>query len=108
MSAFEFSPEHDGTVPLSTAVFQALGAASVCWESMDGTGVFDSTRAKEIGDALLEVIMRETRLPNLGLATTAQLLDEIRARIEVDYYFAGGGGLDYTSVAGRPESVVIA
>ncbi len=41
--------------------------------------------------------------PNLGLATTRQLLDELRARIDVDY-FAGGGGLDYTTVGGRPET----
>lgn len=44
-------------------------------------------------------------LPNLGLATTAQLLDELRARIEIDY-FAGGGGLGYTTVGGRPESSI--
>jgi len=44
----------------------------------------------------------ERSQPNLGLATTAQLLDEIRARIDHDY-FAGGGGLDYTTVDGRPR-----
>ncbi len=41
------------------------------------------------------------REPNLGLATTRQLLDEIRSRIEADYA-SGGGGLDYTTVRGRP------
>lgn len=40
--------------------------------------------------------------PNLGLATTRELLAEITARIEVDGY-NGGGGLDYTTVGGRPE-----
>lgn len=35
------------------AVFQALGAASVCWEQIERAGVFESTRAKEIGDALV-------------------------------------------------------
>lgn len=40
--------------------------------------------------------------PYLGLATTRELLDEIRCRIAVDYH-AGGGGLDYTTVRGRPE-----
>jgi len=39
--------------------------------------------------------------PNLGLATTRELLDELRTRIEVDYY-VGGGGLDYSTVNGRP------
>lgn len=40
--------------PIESAVFEAIGAASVCWESMEGTGVFDSTRAKKIGDELVE------------------------------------------------------
>jgi hypothetical protein len=39
---------------------------------------------------------------NLGLATTRELLEEIAARIAVDYY-SGGGGLDYSTVHGRPE-----
>ena len=43
------------------------------------------------------------REPNLGLATTRQLLDEIAARIEVDYA-SGGGGLDYTTMNGRPDA----
>lgn len=50
---FEFQPNHDGTLPLETAVFQALGAASTCWENLRGAGIFNSTRAKEIGDKLL-------------------------------------------------------
>lgn len=41
-------------------------------------------------------------LPNLGLATTRELLEELRCRIEIDYY-AGGGGLDYSTVNGRPQ-----
>lgn len=43
--------------------------------------------------------------PNLGLATTEELLDEIRTRIEIDYY-RGGGGLGYSTVAGRPEATL--
>jgi hypothetical protein len=58
VSDFEFQPEHDGTLSLESAVFQALGAASVCWENMSGTGVFQSERAKAIGDALLAEIGR--------------------------------------------------
>lgn len=56
MSDFEFQPEHDGSLSLEAAVFQALGRASVCWESMDGTGVFDATTAKEVGDKLVAFI----------------------------------------------------
>jgi hypothetical protein len=51
---------HEYTAPttenLEEAVFQALGAASVCWESMEGTGVFQSDRAKQIGEELLGII----------------------------------------------------
>jgi len=41
---------------------------------------------------------------SLGLATTRQLLTELTARIDVDGA-SGGGGLDYTTVAGRPEPI---
>lgn len=60
MGKFEFYREYDGSLPLESAVFQALGAASVCWESMEGTGIFQSDRAKEIGEALLEVIRAQS------------------------------------------------
>lgn len=56
---FEFRPEDDGTLSLESAVFQALGAASMCWEPRP-TGLFDSTRAKLIGDALVEMIRKQT------------------------------------------------
>jgi hypothetical protein len=44
----EFAP-----LTLEEAVYQAIGAASMCWEDVAKAGVFDSTRAKEIGDDLL-------------------------------------------------------
>jgi len=77
------------------AVFQAIGAASVCWEHMDGTGVFDSDKAKEIGEELMEWMNR----PRLGFATTLELLEEIHARVEstseqdpfLAYRVVGGG-----------------
>lgn len=42
--------------PIEQAVFEAIGAASVCWETLEGAGVFDSTRAKQIGDELVDYI----------------------------------------------------
>lgn len=33
----------------------------------------------------------------MGMATTGEILDELRARIEIDKY-RGGGGLDYRTV----------
>lgn len=47
---------------LDEAVFTSLGAASVCWETMEGAGIFDSTRAKAVGDALL-AYLAENGLP---------------------------------------------
>lgn len=46
---------HRETQPgtLEEVVFQALGAASVCWDPMDCTGVFESDRAKKIGDEVV-------------------------------------------------------
>lgn len=38
-----------------TAVFEALGAASVCWDS---NRVFDDVRAKKIGDELIAFLHR--------------------------------------------------
>ena len=56
---FDFDYEEDGSLSLESAVFQALGAASVCWEDMRGTGVFQSDRAKAIGDRLVQFILQE-------------------------------------------------
>ncbi len=55
MAAFKFSPEQDGTLPLRTAVTQAIGAASVCWDGVPH-GVFLPDRAMEIVDALMEFL----------------------------------------------------
>lgn len=56
MSKFEFQREHDGSLSLDSAVFQAIGAASACWTNLQGSGVFESERAKEIGEVLLAFI----------------------------------------------------
>lgn len=49
---FEFSREDDGSLSIESAVFQALGAASMCWGETP-RGVFDSERASSIGHALI-------------------------------------------------------
>lgn len=41
---------------LEEAVFQALGAASACWDNLEGAGVFQAERAHAIGVELLERI----------------------------------------------------
>lgn len=41
---------------LARAVFQAIGAASMCWDDIHSAGVFQSDVARSIGDGLLEFI----------------------------------------------------
>lgn len=79
---------------LKTFIGEAIGAASMCWATPEGAGIFDSTRASAIVDAVYERVTRrrESETALLGLATTGELLDEIRARIEVS------GEIDYRTV----------
>ncbi len=46
---------YEGELDLPGAVFQALGYASTCWTESP-TGIFESDRCKEAGDALLAFI----------------------------------------------------
>jgi len=41
---------------LKEAIFTALGEASMCWAPPPGNQIFESTRAKDIGDKLFEKI----------------------------------------------------
>lgn len=45
--------------PVEEALFEALGAVSVCWEHPELAGVFDSTRARQIGDELMDLLKRK-------------------------------------------------
>jgi len=67
-NVFQLPPEES----LEEAVFTSLGAASTCWENLSGAGVFESTRAKAIGEALMNKIREE-----LGLARAS-----VRAQLE--------------------------
>jgi hypothetical protein len=44
--------------PVHEVVFEALGAASMCWNPPP-EGVFDSTRAEAIGEELMEFLQRK-------------------------------------------------
>lgn len=44
---------------ITTKIFESLGQASMCW-SETPTGIFDSSRATVIGDALVKDIMEGT------------------------------------------------
>jgi len=39
---------------LITAVFQAVGSASMCWEHVDRAGVFLTDRAKWVAEGLID------------------------------------------------------
>ena len=41
---------------LRTLIFEALGEASMCWEFPEKAGIFQSERAEQIGNRLLEEI----------------------------------------------------
>lgn len=78
------------TMPATAAdlrelVFTALGTASTCWENVAGAGVFDSTRAAELGEELVTRIkgLLGWGEPHLGFATTRELIAELHARANV-------------------------
>lgn len=79
---------------LRVKIGEAVGAASACWDNLEGAGVFKSERASEIATNLIEDVLELTRLgePSLGCATTQELLDELQTRIALH------GNLDYRTV----------
>ena len=87
-----FEPTDPGC-GLRTFIQEAIGAASTCWEDLSGTGVFDSTRAAEIADAVYERAMSPEGA-RLGMATTRELLEELKVRVAINW----PGGLDYRTV----------
>lgn len=52
--------EWDVATPIDQVIGEAIGRASVCWENMEGTGVFDSDTASQITQEVLDVIHRKT------------------------------------------------
>jgi hypothetical protein len=56
---FAFVHDHDGSLTLRSAIFQAIGAASTCWDTLDKAGVFHSEQAKAIGDAVCALIIEK-------------------------------------------------
>lgn len=76
---FGFSHEEDGSLSIGAAIRQAVGAASMCWESMSATGVFDDKRAAEIADTLQAfVTVNPEGIPADDAAPTSELADAAR------------------------------
>jgi hypothetical protein len=63
----QLTPAHT----LEQAVGEALGAASMCWETPEGAGVFDSSAASGIADQLVAWI-RSRDVPAVSLTATQQ------------------------------------
>lgn len=63
------------------AAYLALGAASACWDDLSEAGVFDSERAKLIGEALTERIERH-------VDERVQAAEDERVRLEQIIYRA--------------------
>lgn len=51
-----FSGKESDPDTLESVIGQAVGAASVCWENMEGTGVFQDDRARQIVDDVVKWI----------------------------------------------------
>jgi NTP pyrophosphatase (non-canonical NTP hydrolase) len=49
-----------GTNTIESAVYQAMGGASGCWETLTGAGEFDSGRCLQISEILLDFIRTHT------------------------------------------------
>jgi hypothetical protein len=79
MTEFEFQTREGESLTLKEAVFQALGAASTCWEPMDCTGEFQSQRAGDIGNKLLEFI--EEFIKDLQDKDRSNALQLVRSKV---------------------------
>ena len=80
---------------IKNIIGEAIGEGSMCW-SETPKGIFDSENASRIVEEtalkIFNLIKIESLQPSLGLATTRELIEEIKARIGVD------GKLDYKTV----------
>jgi hypothetical protein len=47
-----------------TSVYRALGAASACWDNLDGAGEFDSPGCLQIGQELIDHLRWLRLLPD--------------------------------------------
>lgn len=59
---FSFVQHTDVDLTLEEILFQALGAASMCWVGGTGDLEFDSSRAQQIGVAMMREVNRALRL----------------------------------------------
>lgn len=69
---FAFAQPSSGDLSLEEVLFQALGAASMCWMPRPSHAEFDSARAHRIGTALMAEVNRFMRLDRQRAVSEAQ------------------------------------
>jgi hypothetical protein len=70
---------------LERIIGEGVGAASTCWETMDGTGVFDSTRAGQIVEEITQaaVSYSETREESFEDKARRYVFEYVKSRLEI-------------------------
>lgn len=69
---------------LRTKVYEAIGAASVCWEDMSGTGVFQDSQAAAIASGLMADIMRFAEVfAEIALVPGDQMIQTMQAQRQI-------------------------
>jgi hypothetical protein len=70
----------DSCTTLEEAVYQAIGAASVCWDNVQGAGVFDEQQASSVAKDLLSVIRKWiNEVANAEQSTLAMPFETVKA-----------------------------
>jgi hypothetical protein len=76
-SIFDREPKN-----LWEAVYQTVGAASVCWEDMSGTGIFQDQQAKDAAESLIQWVRTRLDPDSLALVFKAAWHAADRAGLE--------------------------
>ena len=78
-----FQIHHDSEGPtLRVAVFQALGYASGCWETVANAGEFQSNDARDAGNVLIDDIKGQVTGALTKLFDQASVADEWNRAVE--------------------------
>lgn len=91
---------------LTTKVFESLGAASMCW-SETPKGEFDSSKAREIGDALMNEIRAQISNHRTDGLTFGQAVELMKAGQALQRDGWNGKGMYVVHQKGYPDGIAI-